>query len=119
MNKIIELKKSELDPTRQYLLLLNGILNLTPIEITVLAEFIDIYLKMDDLDVNDRNKITFSTPSRNIVSKNMKFKSKVSVNNYLKVLKDKKVINFADGIYSFSNVVLPPVPLTSVTFRLV
>jgi len=91
-----------------YLILLNGLLKLTPTEIKVLTEFLE-----------HDNVICASKKSRKIVAESLKMKNVAVLNNYIKVLKDKGCI-YKDsiGVYRYNPIVAPPKELSSIEFVL-
>ena len=105
----LEIKTSKKSFTRHYLELLNGILKLTPRELDSLLLFLEF-----DQD------IACSMQARKHVAQAMSFKSVSVLNNYVKSLKDKKVIYKDDhGVYRYNDIVKPDGNLKSLTFKFV
>jgi DNA-binding response OmpR family regulator len=105
----LEIKTSKKSFTRHYLELLNGILKLTPRELDSLLLFLEY-----DQD------IACSMQARKHVAEAMNFKSVSVLNNYVKSLKDKKVIYKDDhGVYRYNDIVKPDGNLESLTFKFV
>ncbi len=86
-----------------YLQILNGILKLTRMEIFVLAQFMNLKDALDgtDLDPAYKERILFSSENRKIVKENLKI-TEQNLNNYIKSLKDKKVILYELGYYKIT-----------------
>lgn len=95
-----------LDGTRDYLTLLNGILKLTPVELDVLAAF----LEYDAI-------VCASKRARKVVAEKLGMKNVAVLNNYVKALKDKGVI-YKDsyGSYKYIDIVSPRTTLDSIEF---
>jgi len=93
---------------RDYLTLLNGILKLTPVELDVLAAFVDY----DPF-------ICASKASRKVVVEKLGMKNVAVLNNYVKALKDKGII-FKDRYnnYKYIDIVSPKSTLDSIEFTL-
>lgn len=72
--------KINADTTLKYIQVFNGILELTPKELLVLAEFIDV----GDI------KNLCAVDTKQTVAKNLGFEDFNTLNNYIKRLKDKK-----------------------------
>lgn len=105
----LEIQTSKKSFTRHYLELLNGILKLTPRELDSLLLFLDY-----DQDV------ACSMQARKHVASAMNFKSVSVLNNYVKSLKDKKVIyKDSRGVYRYNDIVKPNGNLESLTFKFV
>ena len=105
----LEIKTSKKSFTRHYLELLNGILKLTPRELDSLLLFLDY-----DQDV------ACSMQARKHVAEAMNFKSVSVLNNYVKSLKDKKVIyKDRSGVYRYNDIVKPQNNLDSLTFKFI
>lgn len=97
-----------LDGTRDYLTLLNGILKLTPVELDVLAAF----LEYDPI-------VCVSKRARKVVAEKLGMKNVAVLNNYVKALKDKGVIRKdAYGMYKYLDIVSPKTSLESIEFIL-
>ena len=97
-----------LEGTRDYLSLLNGILKLTAVELDVLAAFLDV----DPF-------ICASKTARRIVAEKLNMKNVAVLNNYVKSLKDKGVI-YKDqfGSYKYLDIVSPRIELESIEFTI-
>ncbi len=91
---------------KDYLILLNGILKLTDVEMNVLAEF----LAIDPFTCASKT-------SRRRVAEKLQMKNVAVLNNYVKALKDKGVI-YKDqfGIYKYLDIVSPKMELDSIEF---
>lgn len=85
------------DNTTKYLQLFNGMFDLTDMELTVLATFIDVHERVEEagLDVGP-----FSTEIRKQVAKELGRDDFTTLNNYIKKLADKKAILRKDKGYS-------------------
>lgn len=97
-----------LEGTRDYLSLLNGILKLTAVELDVLAAFLDV----DPF-------VCASKTARRIVAEKLNMKNVAVLNNYVKSLKDKGVI-YKDqfGSYKYLDIVSPRIELESIEFTI-
>lgn len=105
----LEIKTSKKSFTRHYLELLNGILKLTPRELDSLL----LFLEYDQ-------EVACSMQARKHVAEAMSFKSVSVLNNYVKSLKDKKVIyKDSTGVYRYNDIVKPNGNLESLTFKFV
>lgn len=105
----LEIQTSKKSFVRHYLELLNGILKLTPRELDSLL----LFLEFDQ-------EIACSMQARKHVAEAMSFKSVSVLNNYVKSLKDKKVIYKDDhGVYRYNDIVKPNGNLESLTFKFV
>lgn len=105
----LEIKTSKKSFIRHYLELLNGILKLTPRELDSLL----LFLEFDP-------EVACSMQARKFVAEAMNFKSVSVLNNYVKSLKDKKVIHKDDhGVYRYNDIVKPHHNLESLTFKFV
>lgn len=94
---------------RNYLELLNGILRLTPRELDSLVLFIEY-----------DPEVACSMSARKHVAEAMNFKSVSVLNNYVKSLKDKRIImKDNDGVYRYNGIVKPPESLDQLTFKFV
>lgn len=105
----LEIKTSKKSFIRHYLELLNGILKLTPRELDSLL----LFLEYDQ-------EVACSMQARKHVADAMNFKSVSVLNNYVKSLKDKKVIYKDDhGVYRYNTIVKPTKRLDTLTFKFV
>lgn len=105
----LEIQTSKKSFTRHYLELLNGILKLTPRELDSLLLFLEY-----DQDV------ACSMQARKHVAQALNFKSVSVLNNYVKSLKDKRVIyKDSAGVYRYNDIVKPNGNLESLTFKFV
>ena len=94
--------------TRDYLTLLNGILKLTPVELDVLAAFLDFD------PFHCATKL-----SRKAVAEKLQMKNVAVLNNYVKSLKDKGIIyKDAYNSYKYIDIVSPRMDLDSIEFTL-
>lgn len=93
---------------RDYLTLLNGILKLTPVELDVLAAFVEY----DPF-------ICASKAARKVVVEKLGMKNVAVLNNYVKSLKDKGCI-YKDrtGLYRYNPIVSPREDVESIEFVL-
>ena len=91
---------------RDYLTLLNGILKLTPVELDVLAAFVDY----DPF-------ICASKAARKVVVEKLGMKNVAVLNNYVKALKDKGII-YKDRYnnYKYIDIVSPKSKLEGIEF---
>jgi predicted transcriptional regulator len=97
-----------LSGTRDYLTLLNGILKLTPVELDVLAAF----LEFDPFSCATKT-------SRKVVAEKLGMKNVAVLNNYVKALKDKGIIHKDQfGSYKYLDIVSPKMSLESIEFVL-
>lgn len=103
----LTIKTSKKSFLRHYLELLNGILKLTPRELDSLL----LFLEYDQ-------EVACSMQARKYVAEAMNFKNVSVLNNYVKSLKDKKVI-FKDnaGVYRYNDIVKPNGNLEQLTFK--
>lgn len=93
---------------RDYLTLLNGILKLTPVELDVLAAFVDY----DPF-------ICASKAARKVVVEKLGMKNVAVLNNYVKALKDKGIIHKDRyNNYKYIDIVSPKSTLESIEFIL-
>jgi hypothetical protein len=83
----------------QFLKILNGLLELTITERYVLGAFLDLHEKNPD-----RNP--FSTESKKIVAKEIGKMNFNTLNNYIKIFKDKKLITKTDDGYSINPLII-------------
>lgn len=94
---------------RHYLELLNGILKLTPRELDSLLLFIEF-----------DPEVACSMQARKHVADRMNFKNVSVLNNYVKSLKDKKVIYKDEtGVYRYNHIVKPSDSIEQLTFQFV
>ena len=105
----LTIKTSEKSFHRHYLELLNGILKLTPRELDTLLHFLQ----------HDQ-EVACSMKARKVVADAMNFKNVSVLNNYVKSLKDKKVI-YKDkaGVYRYNDIVKPSASLEQLTFKFI
>lgn len=83
-----------------YFKLLNPIFNLTNLEINILSEFLKLY--QDFKNIEEVNKLVFSSASRQLVSDRLNI-SKYNLNNYIKSLRQKNmIIDTGNGEYIFN-----------------
>jgi hypothetical protein len=105
----LSIRTSNKNFLRNYLELLNGILRLTPRELDSLV----LFIQYDP-------EVACSMASRKYVSDAMNFKSVSVLNNYVKSLKDKKIIGKdSEGVYRYIPIVKPPADLDSITFKFI
>jgi hypothetical protein len=105
----LEIRTSEKSFLRHYLELMNGILKLTPRELDSLLLFLDF-----------DPEVACSMQARKHVAEAMSFKNVSVLNNYVKSLKDKKVIYKDDhGVYRYNDIVKPDANLGTLTFKFV
>ncbi len=78
---------------QSYLQILNGILKLTRTEILVLAQFMDLKNSLDSSILSDslKKKLLLSSENRKYIQETLDI-SEQNLNNYIKILKDKKMI---------------------------
>lgn len=88
----INYKTTKGDFLKNYLELVSCFFGLTKTELQVLTLFTEIYLKLS-ISEEDAMVKTFSTEAREYVVKQMSFKSRVNVDQYIKRLKKKKAIS--------------------------
>lgn len=89
---VLQQNLSKEDFYKKYYKVLNGLLNMTNTEINILSEFSTIRSNLPDtFSEEDKDKYTFSSVSRQLVCDTLKV-SKFNLNNYIKVLKSKRVI---------------------------
>lgn len=88
-----KLKVTEDNFYSSYLQILNGILKLTRTEISVLSLFMDIKDKLDSSTLSEdmKNGLLLSTENRKYVQDRLNI-TEHNLNNYVKILKDKKMI---------------------------
>ena len=105
----LEIQTSKKSFIRHYLELLNGILKLTPRELDSLLLFLDY-----------DSEVACSMLARKHVAEEMNFKSVSVLNNYVKSLKDKRVIHKDDhGVYRYNDIVKPHGKQDTLTFKFV
>lgn len=104
---------------KSYLNILNSVLNLTVKEIEILSEFLKIKQGFESFSDEERNKLTFSSTSRHIVCEKLKV-SKYNLNNYIKGLKEKRmIIDLGRGSYKLNPYLdINPVEGIDITFKL-
>lgn len=91
---------------RDYLVLLNGILKLTSVELDVLAAF----LEFDPF-------VCATKTARKVVAEKLGMKNVAVLNNYVKALKDKGIIRKDTfGNYKYLDIVSPKSQLESIEF---
>lgn len=94
--------------TRDYLTLLNGILKLTTVELDVLSAFLDF----DPF-------VCATKTARKAVAEKLGMKNVAVLNNYVKALKDKGIINKDSyGNYKYIDIVSPKTELESIEFMI-
>jgi|TARA_R110000787_G_scaffold82393_1_gene178067 hypothetical protein len=81
--------KLKLDTTLKYLQFWNSMFNLTPKELKVLVEFIDI----------STYDVICTKSDKKAVAMVLGFSDPNTLNNYIKKFKDKKAIELIDGTY--------------------
>lgn len=96
--------KAKADTTFKYLQLLNGILRLTDKEMSILADFIDLYKKIKDagLDISP-----FSTENKKKVAEMQGREDFNTLNHYIKKLNEKGVIELKNGKYQIREFLIP------------
>ena len=105
----LSIKTSKKSFRRHYLELLNGILKLTPRELDSLL----LFLEFDP-------EVACSMQARKYVADAMSFKNVSVLNNYVKSLKDKRVIFKDDhGGYRYNDIVKPNGNLGSLTLKFI
>lgn len=81
---------------------MNGIFNLTPKEIEVMGEIIQVHLKLKDVGIS-----AFSTEGRKHICKGLEFKNDNMFNLYLQKLVEKKAINKTENDYEIDERLIP------------
>lgn len=107
MGKIsVPVQLSDDNSVRDYLTLLNGILKLTPVELDVLAAFVEY----DPF-------VCASKAARKVVAEKLGMKNVAVLNNYVKALKDKGIIRKDRyNNYKYIEVVSPKTKLDGIEF---
>lgn len=98
--KSIVLKVNEGNYIRSYLQLFVHVLKLTDKELQVLEYIVMMYYEANYNFLSSQNRI--------FLTQKMGFKSVMNLNNYIKSLKDKKVIIKKEGIYIVNPLLIPP-----------
>lgn len=87
---------------KECLTILNSVLKLTTTEIQVLAEFLKLKSSFELFSEEESNKLTFSSTSRQFVCDKLGI-SKYNLNNYINVLKKKRmIVEYDKGIYKLN-----------------
>lgn len=82
--------------------IMNTVLKLTTTEINVLSEFLKLKESFNNFPEDERNKLTFSSTSRQLVCEKLDI-SKYNLNNYIKGLKRKNmIIDLGRGNYKLN-----------------
>ena len=92
----------KIDTTYKYIRLWNGLFNLTPKELQILAAFIDANRETEVKDSNVCN-----VAIKKIVANKLSIKDYNTLNNYVKRFKKKGVIIKKGNIYSFNKLLNP------------
>lgn len=98
-----------------YLNILNGILNLTPKEIEVVAGFMEL---LTDYTVPE--DMIFETPGRKLLQRRLSL-SQFALNNIVKKLKDKRIIvldSTKENLILNPGITVPKQTVTNITFKL-
>jgi len=91
-----------IDTTYKYLRLWNGLFNLTPKELRILAAFVDVNREQPKVVKN-----ACSAEIKKIVAERVGIKDYNTLNNYVKRFKDKGVILKKTGNYSLNKLLDP------------
>ncbi|HLS53375.1 MAG TPA: hypothetical protein VK031_05355 [Tissierellaceae bacterium] len=94
--------KIKITKTREFVSLFNGIFKLSPKEIEIISEFIDMAAKLRGTGINP-----FSTEIKKKVSDNLGRDDFNTLNNYIKSLADKRAISKTDNGYNIHPMLLP------------
>lgn len=103
-----------------YLTIMNGILGLTDLEIKVLAEFMLLKNYQERaksfLSKEEINRVLFGAANRKIVQNRLKI-SQHNLNNYVKSLKDKRMLVDENGYISINSSIFLPIPEKGETIK--
>lgn len=103
--------KINVNSTRQYLQIFNGMFKLTDRELTILAKFLDKYHALNEQGIDP-----FSATVKKAIAKELDISDFNTLNIYIKSLKDKKAIRPHKGSYQFNKLVLRQPEEEGVTF---
>lgn len=108
-SRTVTLNVNEDTYVQVFLSLFNDRLKMTPLEMSIVAEFIKTYIsyKENIKDGKVINSLVFSTANRALVRKNSACKSVNIFNNYFNKLKSKGVILNSNNSYSINPVLIP------------
>lgn len=105
--------KVKADTTFKYIQLLNGVFKLTDMEIRVLADFIDLYKKLQDAGI-DTNP--FSTENKKKVADKQGRDDFNTLNHYIQNLRKKKAISKTNRGYEIHPFLIPKDDEQGITF---
>ncbi len=92
----------KIDTTYKYIRLWNGLFNLTPKELKILAEFVDV-----NRDIGNKFGNACHVEIKKIVAKNLDIEDYNTLNNYVKRFKKKGVIIKKGKYYSLNKLLDP------------
>src|SRR5699024_54313 len=87
--------------TKQYIILLNGLFQLTAKEVIILEAFINKYRELESLDID-----VFSAEIKKQIAKSLDIDNFNTLNVYVKRLKDKRALIYKDGSYKINSILL-------------
>lgn len=105
-----EIKESKEIPiniknTYQYLQIFNGITRLTSRELKILSEFVDIQLELRRAGISASN--VFSSRNKKKVARKLGFNNYATLNNYVKILSDKRILEKGENGYRVREFLMP------------
>lgn len=113
-SRVVTLNVNEDTYVQVFLSLFNDRLKMTPLEMSIVAEFIKTYISYKETIKDEKviNNLVFSTANRALVRRNSNCKSVNIFNNYFNKLKSKGVILSQNSLYSINSVLIPTKELT-------
>lgn len=100
---------------RGYVGLLNGLFGMTPTELDVLAQFVELHIQLVHGGFQTN---AFSTDGRRIVAKRLGRKSHNFLGSYVQYLKEKKAIYAIPGGYQIDPRLIPEKGVDEIVFRI-
>jgi|TARA_R100001530_G_scaffold120540_1_gene87832 hypothetical protein len=97
-----------IDSTYKYLQIWNGIFDLTNKELSILAQFIDVQIIKDDINL-------CSVSSKKDVAHIVGIKDPNTLNNYIKKYKDKGAVIKTNGRYKLNPMLTPDTNIVEIT----
>ena len=113
-SKSVVLNVTEDTYVKVFLSLFNDRLKMTPLEMSIVAEFIKTYISYKENIKDEKiiNDLVFSTSNRALVRKNSNCKSVNIFNNYFNKLKSKGIVLNNNSMYSINSLLIPCKELT-------
>lgn len=87
--------------TKQYIILLNGLFQLTDKEVIILEAFINKHRELEGLDID-----VFSAEIKKQIAKSLDIDNFNTLNVYVKRLKDKRALIYKDGSYKINSMLM-------------